>query len=86
MRVMQEVMTKERFMLMSQGLLFIYDFHTYYHTITIALEMTPFVLKKISEINFEGMNDLAASYEVSTACNLCKITQQSAGNQTHYFD
>ena len=61
MRVMQEVMTKERFMLMSQGLLFIYDFHTYYHTITVTLEMTPLVLKKISEINFEDKDDLAAS-------------------------
>ena len=61
MRVMQEVMTKERFMLMSQGLLFIYDSHTYYHTITVTLEMTPLVLKKISEINFEEMDDLAAS-------------------------
>ena len=61
-------------------------FYTYYHTITVTLEMTPLVLKKISEINFEGMNDLAASYEVSTACNLRKITQQAAGNQTHYFD
>ena len=26
------------------------------------------------------MNYLAASYEVSTACNLYKITQQAAGN------
>ena len=86
MRVMQEVMTKERFMLMSQGLLFICDFHTYYHTITIALEMTPLVLKKISEINFEEMDDLAASYEITTACKLCKITQQATGNQTRYFD
>ena len=65
MRVMQEVMTKERFMLMSQGLLFIYDFRTYYHTITVTLEMTPLVLKKISEINFEEMEDLAASYRKS---------------------
>jgi len=50
---------------MSQGLLFIYDSHTYYHTITVTLEMTPLVLKKISEINFEEMDDLAASYRKS---------------------
>jgi hypothetical protein len=31
------------------------------------------------------MNYLAASYEVSTACNLCKITQQAAGNKTQLF-
>jgi hypothetical protein len=28
------------------------------------------------------MNYLAASYEISTACNPCKITQQAAGNKT----
>jgi hypothetical protein len=28
----------------------------------------------------EIMNNLAASYEVSTACNLYKPTQQAAGN------
>jgi len=43
---------------MSQGLLFIYDFHTYYHTIMVALEMTPLVLKKISQINFQEFKSL----------------------------
>jgi len=38
-----------------------------------------FGAKSYTEKN-NSMNYLAASYEVSTACNLCKITQQAAGN------
>jgi len=33
----------------------------------------------------EKMNFFAASYEVSIACNLCKITQQAAGELGQLF-
>jgi hypothetical protein len=36
--------------------------------------------KIINDSLLSTMNYLAASDEVSAACNLCKITQQAAGN------